>query len=690
MISKKNLIFLLILSLAVILSLVTSIKRAIIENNNNNIEVAIDLNAFEKIFLSEGSDDVQSCLNTLAQSSINSVLIKEDTIKSLSDKGSLSVLSGSELLTNFRVSGLLNPIITKYISKKGIKPNLTYIITGNQKLHERVFGELKIKLKDNDSKIVVTSETITADIEASGDSSVYLITVNLSSDELYNLGLGFDPEAIARVQKVNLSVLAGISDSSFLNPTQIDRIFEKLPKIKNFSGVIIEGKTVPGYCVKNSNTVKYFAQKLSELSKLKAKFVLMEFENIAGLEILKPDLYSMAVKGLRLVNSPANKTAVTDYDDVSDDYLKAIRERNVKVVVFEGITSKIAGVSSNLLMQNYNFLETLIKKIQAAGYNIKSAMSYESDMVAVVSIMIIMWGIVALYILLLEHLVNMPRKISYLILIIFMAFIMAVTLRWHGTYVTIVFRQVWGLLLAFILPIIPFLHKIKIDKAILKLDFYQTIYRSVFLFLYSLSIILIFCLFIIGIFSTMEFLNGAENLNGGFLIFIIPIFIIILMNSKNYNFMEIIKNFIMCPLNCYHVVIFMIFAAVLWLYGEGVAQILNADSLADGSASDVSFIFEKLNSFNIGFIEVFIGYPAILLYFYLNLKNIKKFNFLLSAAGVTGTISLVSSFYQIQAPLYLLTIKVVTGVIAGTAVGVLICRAADFFINHYNESSEEK
>nr|HPG57000.1 DUF5693 family protein [Candidatus Wallbacteria bacterium] len=144
MLTKRNIIFLLIVFLAVFLALIISIKKIILESNNNNIEVCIDFQKFEKICNIEGGD-IYSGFQILLKSGINSVLIHEDTLNSLANSSQISVMSGNELLKNLRSLAVINPMIKNIIEKKSIKSNYTYIIVSDSKLHDRIYGELKIR-----------------------------------------------------------------------------------------------------------------------------------------------------------------------------------------------------------------------------------------------------------------------------------------------------------------------------------------------------------------------------------------------------------------------------------------------------------------------------------------------------------------------------------------------------------------
>ncbi|HOD40979.1 MAG TPA: DUF5693 family protein, partial [Candidatus Wallbacteria bacterium] len=138
MLTKRNIIFLLIVFLAVFLALIISIKKIILESNNNNIEVCIDFQKFEKICNIEGGD-IYSGFQILLKSGINSVLIHEDTLNSLANSSQISVMSGNELLKNLRSLAVINPMIKNIIEKKSIKSNYTYIIVSDSKLHDRIY-----------------------------------------------------------------------------------------------------------------------------------------------------------------------------------------------------------------------------------------------------------------------------------------------------------------------------------------------------------------------------------------------------------------------------------------------------------------------------------------------------------------------------------------------------------------------
>ncbi len=689
MFSKRNSIFLLVIFLALFLSLIVSVKRIILENNNNNVEIGIDFAKFERICFSEGSD-IFSGFQILLKSGINSALVREVTLATLAAAGSVSLFNGNDLLRNFRSAALINPLLAKFIQKKSIQPHYTYIMTSDSKIHDRVFNELKIKLKDDEQKIGVNTENLSGEGDAE-KAPFYLITITSSAPEIHNVGVGFAPETLALLEKLNFSVILGLSDSSFLTAGQIDRLMEKLQNIKSLSGVFIEGPVVPGFSEKNTQNIEYFGKKLSELCRNKSKFILMEFENAIGLKQITPFLKEMTVRGHRLSSFEKNRpSTVEEHDQAIERYLRAVRERNVRLVVVEGLTSKLRGVPMNLLFQNFNFLDALVKKIKAAGFNIKSSSAFETDLASPIFIIIISWGILATYILFVEYIFGMPRKISYLILTIFMAFILIFALKWYGTGAMTVYRQVLALLAAFIMPLAPVIYKVRPDKLLPKIhDFYIVFYRAVFLLLYNMFFVVLFSTLVIGLLSSVEFINGIEFFRGVKAALFVPILLAALLSMRSEDVFSKASEFMNMSVRVYQAAIFIVAALFIWFYAPAIESVLGAERLVTGGYDAyLGFFFERITGVELRFKEFAIGYPLLLLYFYLSLRKMTKFNIVLAATGTLASISVFNSFCHIHVPLLVTAARAFYGLLAGIVIGAAFCSTAEFLLVFYKENGQ--
>ena len=694
MFTKRNIIFLLIIFLALFLSLVISIKKIILENNNNNIEVCIDFQKFEKICNIEGGD-IYSGFQVLLKSGINSVLIHEDTLTSLSNSSQISVISGNELLKNLKSLAIINPMIKKIIEKKSIKPNYTYIIVSDTRIHDRIYSELKIRFKDDELKTTVKSENIAIENGIESEA-LYLISVNSASAELYNLGLGFNPKTLSLINDLGFSVVLGIANSNFLTINQIDRLVENIQNVPNLSAVLIEGGVVPGYSQADDKNVDYFGKKISELSKIKAKFALLENEKILSLDSISHYLSHMTINAHRLSSTATPPPADLDeYNIGISRFMRAIRERNVKMIIFEGINEKILGVSSNLLVQNFNFLLSLVQQVKSSGFNIKSSAAIESDLAAPIIIVIISWGVLVLYILFFEYVFKMPRKISYLVLISFMAFILIFTLKWYSNYVMTYYRQILAFMCAIIIPMVTVLYKFNYEPAEAeeKLNFYTLFYRSVFCMLNVTFVTALFSTLITGLLSSAEFVNGIQTYSAVRASWILSVLFGFSLSVRTEHLSRKIKKILSEPVKIYQLVFAALFFAALSPYAllffnKGGASFFSGTYTNDYGY--LSYLLEKLFGACPSYTEFLIGYPFLLLYFYLNHLKIRAFNPVLISLGILAPLGIVISVCSVNHPLYIIFIKSLGGLLLGLAAGAILCMAAHFGFVFYSREKERE
>ncbi len=693
MLTKRNVIFLLIVFLAVFLALIISIKKIILESNNNNIEVCIDFQKFEKICSIEGGD-IYSGFQILLKSGINSVLIHEDTLNSLANSSQISVMNGNELLKNLRSLAVINPMIKNIIEKKSIKSNYTYIIVSDSKLHDRIYGELKIRFKDDELKTTVKTENIA--LESGVESEpLYMISVSGVSGELYNLGLGFNPQTLSLVNNLGFSIVLGISNSNFLTVNQIDRLIENIQSVPSLSSVLIEGGVVPGYSQSDTKNVDYFGKKIAELSKIKAKFALMENEEILSLGSISQYLSHMTVKAHRMSSSGALPPLnLQEYNLTIDRFLRAVRERNVKLLVFEGISEKVLGVPTNLLMQNFNFLQSLVQKVKSSGFNIKSSASIESDLATPIIIVIISWGVLVLYILFFEYVFKMPRKISYLVLISFMAFILIFTLKFYSSVAMTYYRQALAFMCAVIIPMIGVLYKFNYEQdSSGGINFYGIFYRSVFCLFNVIFATALLSTLIIGLLSSAEFVNGIETYPAVKATWAFAILFGFSLSVRTEHLSRKIKKMLSEPVKIYQVVLFLLVLAaaapyaILFFY-KGHQAFFNAAVTNDYSR--LSYFLEKIFGACPAYNEFLIGYPFMLLYFYLNHQKIRAFNPLLITFGLFAPVSLVISVCSAASPLYLIFIKSLGGLILGVAAGAALCSVAQLVMTFYSREKEKE
>lgn len=694
MLSKRNIIFLSIVFLAVFLSFIISIKKIVLESNNNNIEVCIDFQKFEKICNIEGGD-VYSGFQVLLKSGINSVLIHEDTLNSLSNSSHISVMNGGELLKNLRSLAIINPMIKTIVEKKSIKPNHTYIIVSDTRIHDRIYSELKIRFKDDELKTTVKTENISLENGAEAEP-LYLISVNSVSDELYNLGLGFNAKTLELVNNLNFSIVLGLANSNFLTINQIDRLVENIQTVPNLSSVLIEGGVVPGYSNADSKNVDYFGKKISELSKIKAKFALVENEEILSLNSISRYLSHMTIKGHRLSSTGAPSPADLDgYALAIERFMRAVRERNVKLLIFEGINQKMLGASENLLTQNSNFLKLLVQNVKDSGFNIKSSAAIESDLATPIIIVVISWGVLVLYIIFFEYVFRMPRKISYLVLISFMAFMLIFTLKWYSSEAMTYYRQAMVFLCALIIPMVTVLYKFGHDAGERpeERNFYTLFYRSVFCLFNVVFATALLSTLIIGLLSSPGFVNGIEAYPAVRAGWILAVLFGFSLSVRTEHLTKKIKKILSEPVRIYQVVFSALILAaaapyaILFFNKGGGALFASANF---GDYSYPSRLLEKIFGVCPAYNEFLIGYPFLLLYFYLNHQKIRAFNPILITFGIFAPISMIVSICTVNYPLYLIFIKSAGGLMLGTAAGAVLCSAAQMVVNFYNREKERE
>ncbi len=687
MFTKRNIIFLLIIFLAVFLSLIVSIKKIILENNNNNIEVCIDFRKIEKICSIEGGD-IYAGFQMLLKSGINSVLIHEDTLASLSDSSQISMMNGGELLKNLRSLTIINPMLKNIIDKKAIKPNYTYIIVADTAMHDRIYSELKIRFKDDELKTAIKTENISFENGAE-TAPLHLISVNSVSAELYKLGLGFNSKTLALVNELGFSVVLGISNSNFLTINQIDRLCENIQNVPNLSAILIEGGVVPGYSSSDLKNVDYFGGKMTALSKIKAKFALIEGEKILSLDSISGYLSHMTINAHRLSSVKTQPPSdAAGCDTAIARFMRAVKERNVKLIIFEGLNEKILGDSSNLLVQNFNFLSSLVRSVKSAGFNIKPSAALESDLAAPIMIVIIGWGVLVLYILFFEYVFKMPRRISYLVLISFMAFMLIFTLKWYLNAAMVYYRLALAFMCVIIIPMFTVLYKFSGETWRFENNggFYAVFYRAVFSLLNVIFVTALLSAMIIGILSSAGFVNGIQIYAGFRFSGILIILFAFCLSVRVEHLSRKIKKMLNESVKIYQLAggllflaVFAPYAAVILNFGDGIMEA----SFYSECAYGLNYIVDKIFGVCPSYYEAFIGYPFLLLYFYLNYLRIKIFNPVLMAFGIIAPAGIVISACAVNYPLYIIFVRqfanLLTGIASGTALCFIVYLAGVFY-----------
>lgn len=680
-----NPVLVIIMAMALLFSAFLNFQRHAVEQANRTVEMAMEYESIARMAHGEGVPE-EKVLKMFKERGVTSLVLFDTTLQKLSDKGKVTVVTGSELLHAYHTNQIQNGVWRDLILKGKVMTNAAYVTEGTSHLAmQDVEEDLVLRFGKDLVKVISESPKV---IEVKGDTKLAAGDAYGEQKGILQMDLGLSSEELQLAKNLGFMVIArpvnygqGYNMASAPEREQIDAFFNRLDKsgakISAFAG---SGKTILGY----KQNLEYVADNL-----LKRDITLAMVENIVQLQFVPLEgLVQMAelmdYKGARTYVIDKAEQKKLKVDEAVRRWALTDEERNIRINYVKTFLEPQDG--KTLLQTNLDYVESITKSVEARNFSIGRAgvfSEYKPDRLLFIPIV---FGIVAAGIIYLSQLIEINKKHQYLLLLIAGVLFCTIILFTKG----LLARQVLALTAATVMPVLSlnFILNIWDNYHGSGKGLKSVLIAATWQLALAITISLVGASFVGAILGDVRFLMEIDIYKGVKLTFILPILLMFILCVKRYslfaggddckNVIARIENFLARPITLKIVFAMIAFAFVAWVF------IGRSGHTAGVPVPDIEvklrLFLEEMMLARPREKEFLVGHPA----FYLAAFAVyNKYPRLLSVAFILaatiGQGSLVQTFAHMRTPIIMSYIRAIDGYLLGAAIGICVLVAFAIF-----------
>ncbi|TDX52458.1 DUF5693 family protein [Orenia marismortui] len=560
-------------------------------------------------------------LTELKKIGVNSVAIYEQSLESLSSNNTISYYFGREL--NF---------FANFLPKLEKVNNSDLYISGDNKFSNKL-REVLISRFGEDRVLTQKDVLILSDFDKES-----------LEEPLY-----FSEAEVKLINSLGFNLIPRISNN--IDIKEFDELLANLPAVKE---VIFNGESVLGF----PNRIKETAEILKD-REVKLGIIEAFIAKQQGVDKLAQ---MIDLKAIRVHSLQQAELAKLGIEATVNRYIRAVKERNVRNLYLKPFADR---------NKTLEFVKLLVKDLNEEGYQLGSAQGFKKlkphklakflvviSVVSIFSLILSLWSIRLFY---LSFIIDMPiASLLYL-------------LKPNQSL------EIIALLIAIISPVLSFRYLIN------KIHDSGDILQSYKVFFKSTSITIIGVLLMLSLLVSDEYLLKVRYLRGIKLSFILPLILsfIYYLYYQYKNFRDLKDSIIKLlkrPLFLYDIVIIfvVVVVAIIYLSRTGNNPIIPVSNL------ELKFreLLEEVLVIRPRFKSFLFGHPLLILGIYLS--NKKKGYLWINLLGLIGQINIINTFSHLHTPLLISTIRVLTAIVLGSAIGLLLIIIFDSILDRYN------
>ncbi len=605
---KKFLIVILIIGLIAATYLL--FIRYQIESNNKTVELAIDYRLLRKL-------NQLNLLADLERLGLSSIAIYEQSLADLMEKGIISYYKGRDIKL----------LANNFSQINSIEDQNTYIL-GKKEILDQLYTLLKNSLQPG--KIIKKED--------------FLIVEGLK-EMILEEPLYFAPEEISQIKGVGLNFIPRFSATNSISEFQ-----EKLRDLPEFKQIIFSGNKVIGYPVKLEEVAESLKKKNIVVGIIENFIANQQGANQLGRLLGFSALRVHSIKQAELASLGIEKTV--------DRYLKAVRERNVRVLYLKPFNQKEDTVK---------FIKALVTKLKLSDYRLGSAKPFK--LIKVNQYLKLIIGIASLALLAIVILTYFNHKLIE-ILVVLITIIFLVSYYLIRSFAL----QGMALVISNLLPTVIFIYLLEeLREGMNLIEIYQ-------LFLKAIALTLIGSIFLSSLLVDNSYLLQISSFRGIKLSFILPLlFSLLYYLCYKYQSLEELKLKLIEILNQpilkkeILLLIMILIGTTLYLSRTGNNPIIPVTTFE----LNVRALLENLLSVRPRFKSFAFGHPLLLIALYLSSYK-KDYDYLLLLALV-GPITIINTFSHLHTPIIISLTRVFLGITIAMVLGLLIILFLDYF-----------
>jgi hypothetical protein len=664
---RYNRILLFFIALGFLASLFIVWQRHNVETSNSTIELVMDYEDISELAQIEGADR-SSLFNQFREAGITTLAVYDVTLEKLHKSGQVSVIAGSDLLSQSRTGLMDDSLWRRWLTAGQISPEFVYVTGANT----AEFNEVRIDLLRRFAGRVT---------ELSG-GSLPVLAIKGNYEKLIKVDLGISSAELKETAARGFYVIPRPVNYTQVQAEDIRAFFSRLQGVDAVSAVIFSGKEALGYPELTEQTLAGIKQQKLTIGLIEHP-VQLQFYPQSGLLPLVP---ANDFKVARVYSIPKDEQPKLLLEAATNRWALSDQERNIRINLMRNYDKPDPG--KTLIETNLQYVKATKKAIEDKGYTIGKAGVFAPYFPAPWLLALAAAGVIAAGTLFLTQVHPLSKQIQYgLFAVLSLAFV-APILAGGGTLV----RQIAGLSAAVLFPVLAMTwqldrwrHAPQEGECWIKRVLRDGVGGLMLAFLVSL----VGGLYLAALLADVRFLLEMEIFRGVKLTFILPLVLVAIVYLTRFNLFEpqddrdagrIIRQVI-------NLLNYPVTIKVLLLFGVGALGAWIFIGRSGHTAGVPVPAFEiKLRAFLEQVMyarprekEFIIGHPAFLLAAMATARQWPRLlHFLLVIAATIGQSTLVETFAHLRTPVLMSLIRGIDGLLLGALVGIMLVVAAHF------------
>ena len=412
------LIFFMLLGL--VASLVISMERHRVEEQNRQVDMAIDYEGLLELADREGMP-AQEVLAQAKDAGFTSLAVYETNFKKFNENGKASAVPGSALLANYRSGALSDLAWQEFIASGNVNGNEVYV-TGED---PQVFQEVKEDLLRRLGEARVASYDV-------GGREVLAVKAHYETFLKMNLGLPTDE--MRAVNEAGFYVIARPSNYEGCTADDVRAVFHRLEGIR-VSEVVFSGKQSLGTTKALQATIDEMKSRDLVLGLIEAPSQLQFYEQEGMGEIVKGIGYDRVA---RLYSIPKDEMPKLKMATAVERWANTDQERNIRIDLLRIYESPSPNMS--LLETNMKYFRETANILRERGFTLGPASTFEAYYPSRILRAFVMLGVAAagaLYLSLIFPGLNARPRSQHLLFLLFALLAILPVLMGNGNKIRI-------------------------------------------------------------------------------------------------------------------------------------------------------------------------------------------------------------------------------------------------------------
>lgn len=634
--TKRKIIYILI-SLALIVSLISLFERWQVERENKEVELVLDIRELDKL----NEEEKKLTFTELKESGLSGIAVFENNLNYYISNDKLELITGETLKRRSYISNI-NDFYKDYDFNK----DSAFLITDDQKLIKKIESSIS-KWQE-----VVDLEIKTRFLNENKDE--FILFFPEWNKEYGNLSLGFDKNLISEIRESALKVIPRVEndENDIFWDDNYDQLLLKDLKVDY---TIFAGDTISGYDNNLLRTAEIMNDNDINFGMIES-FIASQRGSKNLAHLLEYDL-------LRVHSIQAGEMEKYSMSKIVDRYIRAVRERNVRILYLKPFLSSKEEMSVE--KTNKFFLSQLTSGLEAEGFNIADAKPYKFFANSNIFLYLIALGIIAAGIILLEKIFAYNlNKFSYFIFVL--GFIVIGILIYLNKVMFL--RKILALGSSVIFPSLAVITQLIDEKGNCLLAFIKVILISFVGVVLSTASL-----------SHLSFLVNVDQFRGIKIAFVLPIIIALyyyfrseFVKENNLNsYYKRIKEFLDYEIKIKDTLLvgFIGVIGIVYILRSGNISFLsisNIETWLREGLEDILYVRPRFKAF-------LIGYPILLFSLYYREKIKSAISMILAITLSTiAPITLSNTFAHIHTPLMISLLRAFHGIWLGVLIACFL------------------